>query len=697
MLDSNSSSTVTAPWATISFCILLISISVLIVNSHHVRLPDLQGDGDLSANGLLVRDARDLKLGVGPYSRLGYHHLGPVTFYYLAAVEPLIRVVPSPLGRQRIAILMLNLAGLAWALWLVGKATCRNSDIWLLAATLIFTILPIATTGYHPLLESWGPLTVIIPTLVFVLAAGPIAAGELKLLPVLCISGVFAAHNHLVNATLVAVLGLVVLASLVYLKAKHRLPQLAAREKRWLVFSLAFILLTSVPILVEQFSSDEGNISKILSFTMNQSHQPRQMIENVQATGWAAMVSVTLGVPGLKSMIGLVPPGLLLALIVIWCVAGWQQYRRATRNFKAMIIFVAMAYVLSFLIATQTKDNPVSVPYIFHFTSGFAGFFFFLVLKELRFWLKVLSARFYQFPERLNHWFFGFFLPALVIVIWIIRFPVAPMPGHPVPEEIWAALPLPSTETINAYLLYGGPEHALWPKLVSFVLQAEQRGYEVCVPRTWQSILGRRSGPGDPNYPMLLFSRNDIVTDSAVPELQQKVGIYSLFSPGRTFSEMNCHLVASSLEPLDLEQWIYPDSSGLGFRQWHGLEEAEGKVYLWNNGDDSSIFFRFSNDFFATEPMVLELILGAYERQTVSVLVNGKSVADFELQGFGAVHKRISIPVNTLQPIVGNEIRFLVPRASKPAGTDSRILAVRFIGLQFSAADSGMIKYPRTD
>lgn len=664
--------------------IVLVGVFVLVVNAHHVRLPDLLGDGDISANGLLIRDACDLQLGVGPYSRLGYNHPGPVTFYYLAAAEPLVGGVPSPLGRQRSAMLVLNLAGLAVALMLVGRVTGRSTDVWLLASALVFTILPVATTRHHPLLDFWGPLIVIIPTLVFVLAAGPAARGKIGLVPVLCLSGVFAVHNHLISAVLVAVVGIIVLARLVWLRLRNRLPQPTGREKVWLVLGIAFVVVTSVPILVEQFGGDDGNISRILDTTWDQPGQSRNLADDVRATGWAAVASVTLGVPGLDSHIGLVPMGMLITLPVVWGIAGWRQYRRANRDFRAMIISVALAYGITFIIATQTNDNPVHVPYIFHFTSGFAAFFFFLLLRELCCWTDRPGFRATRVPGLLTHGAVAVFLSAVVMVVWVSRFQVEPMPGHPVPREIWSELPSPQAGPIGAFLKFPCQDHSLWPNLVSFVLQAEQRGYDVYV-NSRPAIFRSRIGPGDRHAPTVLVSREGLRADGVASGLQQRHGVFAVLSPGGTFAELDRQLAVRDLEPLILGRWALPEGGSLGFRRWYGRELAGDTVFRWNKGDESSIFFELEENFPSAGGLVLEMNLGAHGHQSVSVTLNGRHVADLDLHGFGEVRERIDIPAEVLQSVGGYELRFLVPEATRSKGTDSRVLGLRFVGLRFSS------------
>ncbi|RKZ13840.1 hypothetical protein DRQ50_09885 [bacterium] len=666
--------------------VLLVGVSTLLLNAHHVRPPDLLGDGDISANGLLIRDARDMSLGVGPYSRLKYNHPGPVTFYYLAAAEPLVAAVPSPLGRQRIAMLIINLAGLALALSLIVRVTGRNADIWLLAVSLIFTILPVATTGHHPFLEFWGPLIVIIPTLVFGLALGPAALGRAGWWPVLCLSGVFAAHNHLFNAVLVAILGLGVAARLAWLGIRHRLPQPTRKQMTWLALGLAFVVLTSVPTLVDEFGSDEGNLQRVLTTTREQHFQERTTADTMRAVGWAAAVSVTLGVPDLAAHIGLVPWGLVIGLLLVWSVAGWLQYRRAGPEFRAMILAMACVYGLSFVIATQTRDNPVSIPFVFHFTAGLAAFFFFLVLREAGFQLARLAGRTFRGSRLRIPGRAAILLSAVVMVVWMGRFRVEPMPGHEVPEGIWTALPAAQDGPIRAFLRAGGPEHFLWPQLVSFVLQAEQRGYEVLVPCYWPTIFRRRVGPGDPRLPTVLVSEKGLGTIATSSGTECSFDVYSVLAPGGTYEELERRLASWDLEPLVPDRWVTPDGSSLEFRSWWGKEFADGSAYRWNRGSGSSVFFGMADSYAPYRDTVLEMNLGALGRQSVQVSLNGRQIADLELNGFREVHTSIPIPAGLLQTNGGNELLFHVPNAASPAGADPRVLGVRFIALRIIPA-----------
>ncbi|MFN2370865.1 MAG: hypothetical protein ABR506_06870, partial [Candidatus Krumholzibacteriia bacterium] len=247
---------------------VLVAVAVLACNRGHVFAPDLVGDGDISANGLLIRDAADLALGHGPYSRLGFHHPGPVTFYGLAALAPVMPGIASPLGRERAAMLALNALALLAALLLAVRLGGGPLDAWLAAACLCLVILPIATTAQHPLLDYWGPLVVILPAFVLVAAAGPLLRGEWALFPVFCAAAVVMVHNHAANLAVVGPLALVAAAvaavALVWRGRGGGRPGVDRRGRLGLAAGALLLVVTSLPIVAEELAHDDGNLGRLL-------------------------------------------------------------------------------------------------------------------------------------------------------------------------------------------------------------------------------------------------------------------------------------------------------------------------------------------------------------------------------------------------------------------------------------------------
>lgn len=657
---------------------LLVALAVLVFNPHHVFPPDLRGDGDISANGLLVRDAADLALGHGPYSRLGFHHPGPVTFYGLAAVAPLMPGIASPLGRERAAMLAFNTLALGAALLLAVRLGGRLLDAWLAAACLCVTVLPIATTGHHPLLDYWGPLVVILPAFVLVAAAGPLLRGAWSLWPVFCAAGLVVVHNHIANLVVAGPLALAVAAA----AARRRWRGGAGPDRRtvrWLALGFVLVLVTSIPIVAEELGHADGNLTRTLRWLGEQPHQDRSVADVVRAAGWSAAVALTLGVPGLDRAVGLVPAWLVVLLVAGAAAVGLGLRRRARAELGAAAAAAGAAWLLLLVFAWRTPENPLGTPYVFHEAAAFAAFFLWLAVR------RPLLALVGTGPGARRRSLAVGAAAALVCGSWSARFPVAPAPADPVPDTLWAALPQPAEGPLNAYLEHGHQDHHLWPRLTAFVLQAEQRGYRVRVPQAWSVVHGRRrGGPALAGAPLVLLSGRDLEPCLGPPLGGPDGRFFRVLGPGWSFDHLGMVLPSCGLPPLDLDTAYGADLGVWAWTMWHGPEAAADGAYRWSQGDSSRVEFAAGPALAARPDPVLELRLGALGRQPVTVALNGQPLGGFTLDGFAARTVRLPVPTGLLRSGPGNALAFAVPGATSPGDGDPRRLGVRLVGLRFA-------------
>ena len=252
------------PW-TIWLPITVFAL-VLLANLPFYLSADLIERGDQAANALQIERARSFDELLGPYSRFEFHHLGPITFYYLAASEILFFWVPTYLGKHLLAQFVVNL------LWLAAVARLgRRLGFGPLSRVLLWFVVPlqlIALSGGTPLLLTsvWGPLVVVLPLTVFVLSAALLARGELDRLPWAALSSVVAVHNHLGTLAVVAPLSLVAVVSLVlHLRRAGGAPR--GRRLAVPLLLTAFIALLGVlPPVYEELTVVDGNLSKIAIF-----------------------------------------------------------------------------------------------------------------------------------------------------------------------------------------------------------------------------------------------------------------------------------------------------------------------------------------------------------------------------------------------------------------------------------------------
>src|SRR5689334_20522778 len=125
---------------------------------------------DIALTELYTRDAAHARLLVGPYSRLGWHHPGPLLFYALA---PTYAVAGGNAAALHAAALVLTLVTLALVGW--GAAAYAGDGFAAAVAVGIgLLILRLPSLATSP----WNPHAVVLPALALIVYAAIVAAGH---------------------------------------------------------------------------------------------------------------------------------------------------------------------------------------------------------------------------------------------------------------------------------------------------------------------------------------------------------------------------------------------------------------------------------------------------------------------------------------------------------------------------------------
>ena len=154
-----------------------VLFAVLCVRNRFLFTTRLYEQGDGGANSILIEQAKHFTLLVGNYSRERFHHPGPAYMYVQALGEYLfqnaLHLVPTAWNAHMLSVFAMDCAFVAmavgiaygWTRSLRGAAAC-------LAVFAGFTI------AYPPILNSdWMPYMYVLAYMVFIVAAGSVAAG----------------------------------------------------------------------------------------------------------------------------------------------------------------------------------------------------------------------------------------------------------------------------------------------------------------------------------------------------------------------------------------------------------------------------------------------------------------------------------------------------------------------------------------
>jgi hypothetical protein len=233
-------------------------LALLLVRNHRVFTEPVYPRGDSAANAIIVEQAKHFDLLVGHYSRIGFSHPGPAFFYWQAAGEwvfhDLLGLVPAPWNGQWLAVLILNAALVALALTILRAWSASWSTVaWCGVATLLF----LATHDY--LLSSpWMPYAFLAPFLLFLTAAGSVAAGRTGHLWAMALAGGLLVHGHAEFLFFVPVMSAVALGVVLW----RRPP---SRPRDWLLFG-AVVALFLLPIVLNLVLHWPGEFDKYFGY-----------------------------------------------------------------------------------------------------------------------------------------------------------------------------------------------------------------------------------------------------------------------------------------------------------------------------------------------------------------------------------------------------------------------------------------------
>jgi hypothetical protein len=292
--------------------------------------------GDWSVIELRTRDVGSASTPlVGPYSRFGWNHPGPLLFWILAVPYRLLGQGSTAVLLSAAAVNAASVVGLAVLAW-------RRGRLPLVAATTVGTALLCTHVGPSFLRDPWNPSITALPFAVVVFLAWSAWEGERFALPFLALGGSFLVQSHVGFAALVAALWLVGGIGFV-----RRQP----RRRATVAWTAAVLAACWLPIVIDQITGT-GNLGELARYFVGGSGE--------HAAGWSTALGVLareLG--GVAPWLGGVERGNavdggvitestaallvpLAAFIGALMLARWRQAASAVR-FQALVAVVVVA------------------------------------------------------------------------------------------------------------------------------------------------------------------------------------------------------------------------------------------------------------------------------------------------------------------------------------------------------------------
>ncbi|SDG09663.1 hypothetical protein SAMN05660662_0317 [Blastococcus aurantiacus] len=229
--------------------------------------------GDYAVFALVVDAIGRHEVLLGPFSRFGWFHPGPMAAYLMAAPYRLLDGAPEALLVGAIVI-----GGIS-CVAAVGLVLRRAG---LLAATsaVLVLCLTLRVLGVDFLTEAWNPYLPVLPLLAGVLLCWTAIRGDAWGLPLAVIPMSLALQSHVGFLAPVGGVGAVLALGLVVRAVRHRRGRSGrsatapdgrpvGRPVRWIVATLAAVALAVLlwlPPIIQQLTRDPGNMTEILEY-----------------------------------------------------------------------------------------------------------------------------------------------------------------------------------------------------------------------------------------------------------------------------------------------------------------------------------------------------------------------------------------------------------------------------------------------
>lgn len=259
----------------------------------------------------------------GPYSRFEWHHPGPLGFYLLAPFYATSHLQFLALNAGALTINVMALATIGWCLARYTSATFGLTMS--LALGWYLWRLP------EVIVSAWNPHLVLLPLAATIVASAVVASGRLALLPVAIAFASFVAQTHV---GLVPSAAIAIACALV---AGLRQRAASSSAARWLAISAALGVVLWLPVIVEQLTAADGNLSKLARFfLLPHDVAPLPFLEatTVWIHAMAAALQPQLRLPvghGYPTTAGVWLTMTTIAGVVMLGVAGWWASRRDQR------------------------------------------------------------------------------------------------------------------------------------------------------------------------------------------------------------------------------------------------------------------------------------------------------------------------------------------------------------------------------
>jgi hypothetical protein len=348
------------PWAIASIIVASILTAIVIwplLDAGRAALELVwRPSGDWAVLTMRVEDVGRHTPLVGPYSRFGWNHPGPLMYWLLAFPYHLFGDRPEALLAAAATLNALTVAALSAVAW-------RRGRLPLVALTMAATAILIHAMGPAMIRDPWNPFITLLPLALTVFLVWSVIEGDFWMWPPLAFLVSFELQSHIGYLPMLAMLGVSVFAIAWRRKSFNTLLPTSTKQRWWVLgLSSAVVIGCWLPVLLDQVAGT-GNLGAIAHYFLTNGDSPAGFgtAFHVAADQLRFPSAPWLGRSELAGLDGaLLGSGLAALVVPILSMAGslWLAVRmRVLAALRLQLVVIATA--LGGLIATARVTGPL--------------------------------------------------------------------------------------------------------------------------------------------------------------------------------------------------------------------------------------------------------------------------------------------------------------------------------------------------
>jgi len=351
---------VTRTWNRV-FAILAVALTALtiwpIVDAGRAAL-DLNWipSGDWAVLTLRVEDVGRATPLVGPYSRFGWNHPGPLLYWLLALPSHLFGGAPRTVLAAAAALNSLSVAA-------IGALSWRRGRFPLVALSMSTLAILFHAFGPALLRDPWNPFLTLLPLAVLVLLAWSLIEGDVWMWPAIVVVSSFLLQSHIGYLPIIAMIALSTSVIAWRWTSLSALAPTGRRQRTWLLsISIALAALCWLPVLVDQLFGT-GNLTEIWRYFASEGDRPAGLATALSTASDQLRIPAA---PWLGRVESAGSDGALLGTGLVWLIvplgafvlSGWFAMRRRAYAAVRFQLIVGAA-TLGGVIATARVVGPL--------------------------------------------------------------------------------------------------------------------------------------------------------------------------------------------------------------------------------------------------------------------------------------------------------------------------------------------------